>query len=70
MPGRAALLTALILDRPLCTSCLVSKSGLSPAELDATLAIVRSALQLHSIRARCRSCGVHADVAFVDRPSM
>ena len=68
MPDRAAIITALILDRPLCEECLASKSGLSPSSIDETLTIVRTALKLHETEGRCRACGESKHVLFLDRP--
>jgi hypothetical protein len=68
MPGRAALITALILDRPMCEPCIVKKSGLSQLDLDATVAVIRPALQIHSAIARCRICGAVTTVLGINRP--
>lgn len=68
MPYRAALITALILDRPMCSDCIAEKAGLSAADLDATLTTIRAVLQLHSGMDRCRTCGLTTTVLSVDRP--
>jgi hypothetical protein len=68
MPDFAALVTALILDRPLCDDCLASKSGLGPVELEATLAAIRPVLKLHEGEGRCRACGESAPVLSLERP--
>jgi hypothetical protein len=68
MPDRTALVTALILDRPLCIRCLVAKAGGSLADLDAVIASVEKALLLHRIVDRCRACGTTEITFSVDRP--
>ena len=70
MSTRAALITALIVDRPLCVDCLVMKSGLPAAELDATMAAVATALALHRTMDRCRACGVVTTVLSFERPAV
>jgi hypothetical protein len=69
VPGRAALVTALILDRPLCEPGLASKSRLSPAALEETLTNVRTALKLHETEGRCRDCGETTRVLSLERPA-
>jgi hypothetical protein len=69
MPDPAALITALILNRPLCVDCAAEKSGLSVSAIAATLAKVQTALQLHSAINRCRACGLVTAVFSIDRPS-
>ena len=68
MPDRTALVTALILDRPLCIRCLAAKSRGTLADLDAVIDNVEKALVLHRIVDRCRACG-NTEITFsVDRP--
>jgi hypothetical protein len=69
MPDHAALITAQILDRPLCVDCAAEKSGLSVSAVAATLARVQTALQLRSAISRCRACGLVTAVFSVDRRS-
>lgn len=65
---RAAVVTALILERPMCVECIQTKTGLSASELRATLDVVRSALVLHTETARCDVCDGTTTVLFLDRP--
>lgn len=67
MPGIAALVTALILDRPTCIRCLATKSAVSLAAMDSTIAAIETALVLHRSTDRCRVCGTTDTVFFVDR---
>jgi hypothetical protein len=69
MPDRAALVTALILDRPLCVDCISDKAGLSTPDLDARLTLVRTSLQLYGAEDRCRVCGTTTIVLSVERPA-
>jgi hypothetical protein len=68
MPRRAALVTALILERPLCEDCILAKSGLSSAEFRETVNAVRSSLLVHDRTDRCRACGETARVLSLERP--
>jgi hypothetical protein len=69
MPEQTALLTALILDRPLCSSCIAAKTGLtSDLALETLLERIRRVLPLHRDQGRCRACGLDTTVISVDRP--
>ena len=70
MPERAALVTAIILERPTCLTCLSQKTGLSVAEIRATLVRIQVALalQVHRGQERCRACGTTVDVISIARP--
>jgi ribosomal protein L40E len=57
MPNRAAVIVALILNHPLCTECLATKSGLSLADLDTSIATIEASLILRHAADRCRACG-------------
>jgi hypothetical protein len=69
VPDRAALVTALILDQPMCVDCIAEKSSLSLSALAATLRTVQTALVLHSAVDRCRECGTLTAVFSIDRPA-
>jgi hypothetical protein len=69
MPDRLAQIIALILDRPMCEACLGAKAGLSAPDLEATLGVVRSTLQVHMARDRCRVCWDLKTVVFLSRPT-
>jgi hypothetical protein len=70
MPERAALVTALIVERPMCEACILLKSGLSARDLAETLTVVRAALRVHEGTDRCRACGEAKRVLSLDRPSV
>ena len=68
MPKMHALITALILERPLCISCIESKTSLPSPELVVDLDRIAEALVLHRTHDRCRSCDTLTTVVSVDRP--
>jgi predicted transcriptional regulator len=68
MPDRAALVTGLILDRPMCVDCIAEKSGRSVSAIAATLTTVQTALVLHSAVDRCRECGIVTAVFSIRPP--
>lgn len=68
MPDHAAIVTALILDRPTCIQCIAVKSSLSIRDLDQIIGIIERVLVLHRETDRCRVCGATETVFFVDRP--
>jgi hypothetical protein len=69
MPDRAALVTALIVDRPMCVDCMAAKSGLTASALAVTLTTVQTVLVLLSAVDRCRECGTVTAAFSIDRPS-
>jgi len=68
MPVRAALVAALIVERPTCRSCIEAKSSLSPTDFETTLVAIRGALRVHEAVERCRACGESKSVLSLDRP--
>ena len=70
MPATTALVTALILERPLCISCIATKAGEpSAAALEASMERIRHVLAMHRRQERCRACGTLTTVFIVERPS-
>src|SRR5262249_61854877 len=68
MPATTALVTALILERPLCISCIATKAGEpSAASLEASMERIRHVVELHHRRERCRAGGALTIVYAVDR---
>jgi len=70
MPARAALITALIVDRPLCLSCIADKSGVTVERVSEALQAIGSALALTSRADRCTACGTTTTVHAVARPPL
>jgi hypothetical protein len=69
MPERAALMAALIVERPLCLECLEAKTGMDRSETDAYLARIANVLQLRrSAGDRCRACGEIGRVYWLMQP--
>ena len=68
MPDHAAIVTALILDRPTCLRCMGVKASMSVRDLDRTVAAIEHALVLHRVTDRCRGCGETATTLSIDRP--
>ncbi|MGH7342869.1 MAG: hypothetical protein ACREKH_20485 [Candidatus Rokuibacteriota bacterium] len=72
MPEASALISALILERPMCLECITMRSPVTGAQ-DAQrhLDIVARALHLHRDRdGRCRACGVVGPVFWIERPPL
>jgi|RhiMetdeSRZDD1v2_1073273.scaffolds.fasta_scaffold1132439_2 hypothetical protein len=69
MPERAALVTALILGRPLCLPCIATNGTMSIQRADTTLEIIQTVLVLHRQTGRCQACGLDTEVLWVSRPS-
>jgi DNA-binding transcriptional regulator GbsR (MarR family) len=69
MPDLAALITGLILDRPMCVDCIAEKLGRSVSAIAATLRTVQTALVRHSAIDRCRECDTVTAVFSIDRIS-
>ena len=65
-PERIALVTSMILERPLCKACIRERSGLSATDLDVTLARVRMALVIHDQIGQCQACGESTRVFALD----
>jgi hypothetical protein len=70
MPERAALITALMLERPLCLPCAITTTGLSRGAVDVLIARIQSALVIHRSVARCDACGQITQVLFFNRPTV
>ena len=69
MPDRAALITALILERPTCEPCIVERSWFTPAEVETTLTTIQTIVKVSRDTGRCRVCGATDNVVSVERPA-
>jgi len=57
-PERAALITVLISDRPLCLDCCAAKAGMTPASVRAYLNELAKTVVIHQgATDRCHACG-------------
>ena len=69
MPEHSSLITALILERPMCVECLARRANMTVEATHTVLAVIGRALALHRDEAsRCRGCEKRASVFYVDRP--
>ncbi len=68
MPEATALITGLILERPLCISCVATKVGLTVGVVEVAIATIGTVMQFHRGMDRCRACGITTDVVSLDRP--
>ena len=69
MPQTTALITALILERPLCLSCIAMKAGSSETAVEASLAHIAPVVRIRREPAgRCRACGQDGLVVSLTRP--
>ena len=67
---RAAIIAALIVDRPLCITCLATKGGMTESEAQAALDAIRANTRVFSASAeRCDACGVVGPVVSLSRPA-
>jgi len=57
LPETSALITALIVERPLCLDCLTSKTALTATALEHLLAMIGTAMSVRRNTTLCRSCG-------------
>jgi hypothetical protein len=57
MPEWAPLIAILIIERPLCVSCISSKSGLTHGEVESYLTRIEATVDVKQALDRCRTCG-------------
>ena len=70
MPEHSTLITALILERPMCVACLSQRSALSVDATQTVLTVIARAVKLHrEDGSPCRICGKRGEVFYVERPS-
>ena len=70
MAEHSNLITALILERPMCVRCLSQRSKLSVDATKTVLTVIGTALNIHrEDTSRCRVCGSLGEVFYVERPS-
>jgi len=64
MPERAAVITLLIMERPLCLSCISSRSGLTAREVKSHLRKIKGTVD---VLGRCRACETATTVYSIRR---
>jgi hypothetical protein len=67
---RVALITALILDRPMCLECLSAKAAIPTEELIAILELIEAALAVHRGVGPCRGCRRERSTVHVSQPRL
>jgi hypothetical protein len=68
--GTAALITALILERPMCLDCIAHKANVSLNTVEASFLQIGRVLQLRRhANERCRACGVDGLAFSLERRS-
>ena len=65
----AAVLVALILERPLCLDCLAIKAGVSVIDAGIALWQILGTLTIHRRQDRCRICGETTLTMSAERPA-
>ena len=69
MPEHSRLITALILERPMCVECLARRANMTVEATHTVLAVIGRALTLHRDEmSHCRGCEKLAPVFSVERP--
>ena len=69
MADTAIIVTALILERPLCARCIAAKATSTEAEADAALTSIAMRLDLRRRDPeRCRGCGEIGRAFWLDAP--
>ena len=63
-----AIITTLILERPLCRSCIGDKAGMTATEVRSALAMIGHVLALRYENARCHVCGTAGPLVSLDGP--
>ena len=63
-----ALITGLIVERPLCLECLSSKTALPPNVTEDTLAVIGTAMSVRRTATPCGACGEPKETVSLRRP--
>jgi hypothetical protein len=67
---RSAIVSALIVDRPLCITCIATKAGMTENDVEEVLASIASRARLfRAPAARCEACGAAGPVVSLSRPA-
>ena len=68
MPKQTAIVTALVLERPLCFTCLAEKSGATRAEIANVLRRIAGTVTIDISDRRCHGCGDVVEAVSIKRP--
>ena len=66
--AQVALITALIVNRPVCLPCIMTRTGLSMEEVVAVVELITSALTVKELIGSCEACGEEAPTIQVESP--
>jgi hypothetical protein len=68
VPEHAALITVLILERPMCADCIATKVDLDAITVRTYLARIAHSVTVKELPdERCRTCGITGAVYSIDR---
>ena len=65
----SSVLTALIVDDPLCVACIAKHADISEDAAEHALALVEGGLPVRRKSTVCGACGVSGMVYFLERPA-
>ena len=69
-PELALLITSLILERPMCLSCITQRANASLDDVAGSFLRIKRVLHLRRYATeRCRACGIEGLVFALERPS-
>jgi hypothetical protein len=69
MPERLAVIAALIVNRPLCLSCIAPRANEpSTADLEQKIDRIAGILTVHRALDRCQACGLRTMVVWIEQP--
>jgi len=69
VPQTTALITALILERPMCVPCIAMKAATSETGVETSLAHIGPVVRIRRESVgRCRACGQTLAVVSLSRP--
>lgn len=67
MPRIAAIIVALILERPTCLDCLAPKAGINIGDAETALREVGDVFRILDAPDRCRVCGETKETIVLER---
>jgi hypothetical protein len=70
MPQRSMLLTALILNNPMCLGCTAKHAGMTSEAVETAIKVTERELAIHQKWNVCGSCGVPSMVYFLERQAL
>jgi len=71
MIERVALITALILDRPMCLECITTRAAMSREEIIAIIELIEGGVTVHRAIRPCAACrNDDRPTVFVEQPAV